>query len=118
MALVAIATSACISNPARGITATGEPARVIIVSGTGTRLVDQQVGGSVTTHADGSESSTVSYRTVAQRFKWRSWRFYQGRDRVDEQDWFSLKDPAATDQIKAARASAYRMQLVGLPLAI
>lgn len=100
--IVATTTSACISEPARGTASNGELARVAIYSGTGTRMVQQETGGTVYSHSDGSETSSTNYRTVAQKFKWKTWRFYQGNQELDEQDWFALKDPAASAEIKAA----------------
>ena len=55
---------------------------------------------------------------MQQQFKWKTWGFYQGNDRLDEQDWFRLRDPAASNEIAAARASAHRAQMIGVPMAV
>lgn len=115
---IALCSGACISNPATGAVDANLPARLVIRSGTGTRAVEVEDGRRVTTHSDGSSSESVSYRTVQQKYRWKNWDLLQGQVELDEQDWYGLRDPAARDQIKAARASAWRQQAIGLPLAV
>jgi len=111
-------TSACMSNPATHAADNGLPARLLIVSGTGVRDVEVQAGRNVYTNTAGEQSETVRYKTVKEKFNWKDWGFFQGRDRLDEQDWFKLRDPAASAEIEKARSRAYREQMIGLPMAV
>lgn len=116
MLSVAVLATGCLSNPAKQVADSGDPLRLTIQSGTGSRAVEVEDGRSVHRYSDGSESETVRFKTVQQQFNWKRWSFHQGAARLDEQDWFRLRDPAASDEIAAARAKAERAQRWGLPL--
>lgn len=112
--------AACISNPARGTTPTGEPLRVRFDRDSGT-YQDQEVVGTTNYYNASGEVTGSAERT---RSVTKSWShtdvgFYQGVVRVDEQDYYHLaKDSGAVDEIKEARAKASRDMTIGFPLAI
>lgn len=118
--LFATLTAACISNPARGTTPTGESLRVRFNEESGTYQEQQVTGTDNVYNADGESVGSVEHtQAVTKEWSRTDVTFYQGNVAVDEQDYYHLaKDRDAVDEIKAARAQASRDMTIGFPLAI
>ncbi|GEM_PF-2981513 len=112
--------AACIPNPARGTTPTGDSLRVRFNEESGTYQEQQVTGTDNVYNADGESVGSVEHtQAVTKEWSRTDVTFYQGDVPVDEQDYYHLaKDPGAVDEINAARAQASRDITIGLPVAI
>ncbi|MBL0216401.1 MAG: hypothetical protein IPQ07_21270 [Myxococcales bacterium] len=118
--LAATLSAACISNPARGTAGTGQPLRVRFDTSSGTYQAQEVVGEDQYYDRDGNAAGSVQRsRAVTKRWANTDVSFYQGDDRLDEQDYFHLAgNRGAVDEIKAARAQMSRDLSIGFPVAI
>jgi len=111
--------AACLSNPATGVAANGDALRVQYLSGTGTYVSNDKTGEDVTTYSDGSQHVTEHFQPVAHSFRWNDWKYFQGRQELDEQDYYRIADDAAAAQrIADIRASASLKMKIGAPLLV
>jgi hypothetical protein len=88
-----VALSACIrTNPARGLSPADGPARLKIVHTSG-----------IYVDIDGNRRREVT----------TAWDYQQGSAPVDEQDWWMLKDPRVSEEIRRGREGLIRRQRIG-----
>lgn len=114
--VVAAAAAGCVPNPARNVASTQEPLRLVMRSGTGTRTVERATGN--TYDGDGNLKAQHT-QFVNERFRWSDFDYYQGRQPLDEQDYFRLsRDQRAYEEVLAARRSAGRYQKLGVALTV
>ncbi len=115
-----VAFGGCASNGATGVASNGGVLRVQYSSGIGTYVSDDVVGTDVNRDANGNEIGTTDHvEARSHSYAWSDWKYYQGRDELDEQDYYRLAgDMDAERRIAAIRTSASRKQRIGVPLAI
>ena len=117
---LAMTLTGCLANPATGIQDTGDPLRVRHSSGTGTYTENEVVATDVYRDSDGNEVGTKeTYKPVQHEFRWHDTQYFQGRDELDEQDFYRIAgDQPSTDEIARIRASAARKMKIGAPLLV
>jgi len=110
----------CISNPATGVAASGEMLKVQYSSGTGTYVSNDVVSTTVHKDSDGNEvGSSDTYQEREHQFQWQDWKYFQGREELDEQDFYRIAgDQEAADKIEKHRASASKKMRIGVPIAV
>lgn len=113
----AIAVAGCASNPATGVAASGDMLRVRYSTGTGAYVSDDVVGTDVQRDSQGNEvGSTDHVQSVEHSYRWNDWAYYQGREELDEQDYYRIAgDTQAVSKIEGIRSRASRMQKIGAP---
>ncbi|HEU0033925.1 MAG TPA: hypothetical protein VFQ53_25025 [Kofleriaceae bacterium] len=118
LATLALVTG-CLKNPATGVPGTGAPLRVQYSTGTGTYVSNDVVSSTVHKDADGNEVGTSeTYEEREHSFKWNDWKYFQGPDELDEQDYYRIAgDTQAADQVDKIRAGAARKMKVGAVIA-
>jgi len=118
--LVALIAAVGCANPATGIASNGGDLRVRYATGTGTYVSNDVVGTYVHRDANGNEiGSTDHVEARAHSYQWNNWGYYQGRDEIDEHDFYRLAgDREASDEIAQFRASAIRRIKISAPIAI
>jgi hypothetical protein len=111
--------SGCLANPATGIAPNGSPLRVQYSTGTGSYVANEKTGESVTTYSDGTKAVTEHYTPVQHSYRWTDWRYFQGGEMLDEQDYYRIAgDDAAARQIEDIRNDAALKMKIGVPLMI
>jgi hypothetical protein len=115
-----LAFGACVPNPATGVAASGDTLRVQYSSGTGSYVSNDVVSTSVHRDADGNEvGSTDVYKPVEHSFQWHDWKYFQGREELDEHDFYRIAgDAEAADKVAKIRSSAALRMKIGAPLAV
>ena len=111
----------CLSNPATGVGSTGGPMRVKFESGTGQYVSNDVVSEDAIVDSNGNETGmAVQHRAdVTHTYQWSQWNYFQGRTRLDEQDFYRLAgDHEAEEAVRAKRTKAERMEKLGIPIAI
>lgn len=118
--LVALVAAVGCANPATGIASNGGDLRVRYATGTGTYVSNDVVGTYVHRDANGNEiGSTDRIEARAHSYQWNNWGYYQGRDEIDEHDFYRLAgDRQASDEIAQFRASAIRRIQISAPITI
>jgi hypothetical protein len=119
--LLAVSFAAgCISNPARGTKASGQPLRVRFDTTSGTYRAQEVVGTDNYYDSDGNSTGSVDRtRAVTKRWSNTDISFYQGDERLDEQDYYRIAgNQSAADEVAAARAQMSRDLTIGFPVAI
>jgi hypothetical protein len=117
--VLASCLAACAANPATGVAASGRPLRVQYSTGTGTYVSQDQTGVDVETSSSGNEKVTEHYTAVEHTFQWNDLKYFQGRQELDEQDYFRIAgDDAAVRQIRDTRSSASLKMKIGAPLMV
>jgi hypothetical protein len=116
--LVVIHAGACAANPATNVATNGGAFRVRYATGTGTYVSNDVVGTDVHRDAAGNEiGSTDHVQAVEHNYQWSDWKYFQGRDELDEQDYYRLAgDLPASDTVAQIRAGAALKMKVGVPL--
>jgi hypothetical protein len=116
--LVVISAGACAANPATNTAANGGAFRVRYATGTGTYVSNDVVGTDVHRDAAGNEVGTTDHvQAVEHNYQWNDWKYFQGRDELDEQDYYRLAgDLQASDSVAGIRASAALKMKIGVPL--
>jgi hypothetical protein len=116
---LAASLAACFPNPATGVGANGETLRVQYLTGTGTFVSNDKTGEDVTTHSDGSQHVTEHFSEVAHTYQWNDWKYFQGRQELDEQDYYRIAgDVPSARSVENFRANASLKMNIGLPVAI
>ena len=117
---VAVALAGCLANPATGVRSNGDPLRVRYSSGTGTYTKNEVVSTDVYRDSDGNEvGSKDTYQPVTHTFRWRDTNYFQGREEIDEHDFFRLAgDGRGADEIQKIRDGAALKQKIGVPLMV
>jgi hypothetical protein len=111
----------CLSNPATGVTSNGGPMRLKLESGTGRYTSNDVVAEDAIVDANGNDTGNRVQHTaeVTHQYQWSQWGYFQGRDKLDEQDYFRLAgDQQAADEVAHQRAKAVLMERLGLPIAV
>lgn len=118
--VIACTAAGCAANPATGIGANGQPLRVRYSSGTGTYVSNDVVGTDVHRDSQGNEvGSTDHYQPVEHSYRWNDLEYFQGRESLDEQDFFRIAgDEEAVDKIESIRSRASLQQKIGAPLMV
>ena len=119
--LVALSfTAGCLANPARGTKASGEPLRVRFDTTSGSYRAQEVVGTDNYYDADGNAAGSVERtRAVTKHWSNTDISFYQGDQRLDEQDYYRIAgNQNAADEVAAARAQMSRDLTIGFPVAI
>jgi hypothetical protein len=111
---------ACLSNPATGVTSNGRPMRLKFESGTGTYVSNDVVSEDTIVDSNGNEAGAIQHRAdVTHSYRWSQWGYYQGKTKLDEQDYYRLAgDTAAYGEVKSKRDKAERYQKLGIPIAV
>ena len=114
-----IALAGCVPNPATDVAASGETLKVQYSSGTGSYVSNDVVSTTVHKDADGKEvGSSDTYQPVEHSYQWNDWKYFQGREELDEQDFYRIAgDQEAADKIAGIRASASKKMKVGATVA-
>ncbi len=110
----------CAANPATGVATNGHPLRVRYSSGTGSYVSDDVVGTDVHRDSSGNEiGSTDHVQAVEHSYQWHDWKYFQGPDVLDEQDFYRIAgDQQAADSVAKIRAGATSKMKVGMPIAV
>ncbi len=117
--VVAGVLTGCLANPATGVAPNGSALRVQYSTGTGRYVANEKTGESVTTYSDGTKAVTEHYQPVEHAYRWTDWRYFQGREPLDEQDYYRIAgDDAAVRQIEDIRNDAALKMKIGIPLAV
>ncbi len=118
--LVMTFSTGCLSNPARGTKASGEPLRVRFDTTSGSYRAQEVVGQDTYYDSDGNAAGSVERtRAVTKRWSNTDVSFYQGDERLDEQDYYRIAgNQGAADEVAAARAQMSRDLSIGFPVAI
>jgi hypothetical protein len=116
----ATALGGCLSNPATGVASNGHPLKLKFESGTGSYVSNDVTSEDTVVDANGNEAGTIQHRQdVTHSYQWSQWSYLQGREKLDEQDFYRLSgDQAAADEVARQRSKAELEQKLGLPLAI
>src|SRR4051812_19345044 len=88
--VLASSLAACLANPATGVAPNGGALRVQYSSGTGTYVSNDKTGEDVTTHDNGNQSVTEHFEPVQHSYRWTDWKYFQGREELDEQDFYRI----------------------------
>lgn len=116
----ALVLAGCIANPASGVASSGDTLRVQYSSGTGTYVSNDVVSTTVHKDSDGNEvGSSDTYEAREHQYQWSDWKYFQGREELDEQDFYRIAgDQEATDTIEQHRARAAKKMRIGVPIAV
>jgi len=116
----ATALGGCLSNPATGVASNGHAYKLKFESGTGSYVSNDVTSEDTVLDADGNAAGTIQHKQdVTHSYQWNQWGYYQGKTKLDEQDFYRLSgDQAAADEVARQRSKAELEQKVGLPLAI
>ena len=119
LAMIALVT-ACAANPATNVESNGGLMRVQYSSGTGTYVSNDVVGTDVHHDAEGNEVGSTDHLEAREHsYEWNDWKYFQGPDELDEQDYYRLAgDTDAVAKVSALRESAARKMKIGMPLMI
>jgi len=114
-----IALGACVPNPATDVAASGETLRVQYSTGTGTYVSNDVVSTTVHKDADGNEvGSSDTYQPTEHAYQWSDWKYFQGREELDEQDFYRIAgDQEAADKVAGIRAGAAKKMKYGAVIA-
>lgn len=117
---VLLLLTGCLSNPARGTKASGEPLRVRFDTQTGSYQAQEVVGQDNYYDADGNAAGSVERtRAVTKHWSNTDVTFYQGDEKLDEQDYYRIAGNAgAADEVAAARSQMSRDLSIGIPVAL
>jgi len=113
------ALAGCLPNPATGVAPNGQPLRVRYSSGVGTYVSNDVVGTDVHTDSAGNQSTTDHYQPVEHSYRWHDWNYFQGREALDEQDYYRIAgDRDAEQRVADVRAGASLKMKIGMPLMV
>ena len=120
LGLVLVLVTGCLSNPARGTKASGEPLRLRFDTQSGSYQAQEVVGQDNYYDSDGNAAGSVERtRAVTKHWSNTDVSFYQGDEKLDEQDYFRIAgNQGAADEVAAARAQMSRDLTIGFPVAI
>jgi len=112
--------AACAGNPATGVESNNGLLRVQYSSGTGTYVSNDVVGTDVHRDENGNEIGSTDHLEARQHsYEWSDWKYFQGPDELDEQDFYRIAgDKDAENKVDMLRASAARKMKIGMPLMI
>jgi hypothetical protein len=119
--LCVAALAACATNPATGVASNGHRLKIKYEDGTGSYVSNDVVSEDAIVDSNGNDTGMkVEHRQdVTHSYHWSQWGYYQGKDGLDEQDYYRIAgDQAAADEIARIRAGAETKVKIGLPLAI
>ena len=119
--LIGLVLGGCATNPATGVASNGKPLLIKDESGTGTYVSNEVVSEDAIVDSEGNDTGLkVQHRADVQRtYAWRHWGYYQGQDKLDEQDYYRIAgDQRAADKIASARKSGVIRQSIGAPLMV
>lgn len=119
--LISVVATGCLSsNPATGTAPTGDPLLVMVERGTGSYTTNEVVKKETVRNNDGHIVGTIEQRAdVEHSFRWSQTSFFQGTDKLDEQDFYRLAgDRDSERDVISHRRSASKIQKVGLALTL
>jgi hypothetical protein len=117
--LLICALAGCLPNPATGVPSNGQPLRVRYSTGVGSYVSNDVTSTDVHTDSQGNQSTTEHYTPVEHSYRWHDWKYLQGREELDEQDYYRIAgDRDAEKRIADIRASASLKMKIGVPLAV
>jgi hypothetical protein len=109
----------CAHRPPTGVKATGEPLVVQIRTESEPYLVQQKVGEVVSRTSSGNYVSTGIYESQAINIPVTYWQALQGKEKIDDQDFFRIGgDTRAAEEIAAMRDNAVVLNRLGLVILV
>jgi len=119
LVLIALVLGACATNPATGVASNGKPLVIKDEAGTGTYVSNDVVSEDAIVDNEGNDTGLKVQRRadVQHSYAWRQWGYYQGQDKLDEQDYYRIaEDRRAAANVASARKSGVIKQAIGAPI--
>ena len=120
LAVPLVTTMACATMPKSGVQSNGEQLRVAVEDRQYSYAVKEKVGDATHRDASGNVIGTTEItRTAIRTQRYKVWDFYQGRQLLDEADFFRLAgDQPTSDLIIKRRRKGMTYNRIGLYTAL